>query len=147
MGLKPYMSHNFIARLVVDTPQTREIRTRFFSGEDITEEEVFLIEKVTPANHFGWDSDTISMVSWVGIQNLIDCIENTIKDNIEGDFIETGVWRGGTCIIAKGIYNHYGVNKKVFVADSFKGLPPPDSTKYPCDAGDIHHTLKLLCVS
>jgi len=146
MELKPYMSHNFVARLVVDCSQTEKIRASFFSGGEISEEDVALTEKIIPSQK-SVESDTLSMVSWVGIQNVIDCIESTIKDGINGDFIETGVWRGGICIIAKSTYDHYGINKKVFVADSFKGLPPPDPTKYPQDAGDDHHTIKQLCVS
>jgi O-methyltransferase len=35
----------------------------------------------------------------------------------------------------------------VFVADSFQGLPPPDSERWPEDKGDIHHTAPFLAVS
>jgi O-methyltransferase len=33
------------------------------------------------------------------------------------------------------------------VADSFQGLPYPDSQKYPADAGDVHHIFDFLAVS
>jgi O-methyltransferase len=46
----------------------------------------------------------------------------------------------------KGILKAYNSDKKVFVADSFEGLPPPDP-KYPADRGDTHHTIKILAVS
>jgi hypothetical protein len=39
------------------------------------------------------------------------------------------------------------MDRKVFVADSFEGLPVPDTKKYPHDAGDTHHTIDFLKVS
>lgn len=40
----------------------------------------------------------------------------------------------------------YGVaDRKVFVADSFAGLPEPDAAN-PADAGDQHHTFTYLAV-
>ena len=42
----------------------------------------------------------------------------------------------------------YGVtDRRIFVADSFAGLPPPDERQYPLDKGDVHHTAPLLAVS
>lgn len=36
--------------------------------------------------------------------------------------------------------------RRVWVADSFQGLPPPDAARYPADAGDRHHTYPQLSV-
>ncbi|BFH17659.1 hypothetical protein PMJ10TS2_72870 [Paenibacillus melissococcoides] len=42
----------------------------------------------------------------------------------------------------------YGItDKRVWVADSFEGLPPPDVEKYPVDAGLELHTVDYLKVS
>lgn len=88
-----------------------------------------------------------TMIGLERINNIQLCIEAIIKDNIPGDFIETGVWRGGSCIFMKGLLEVYGHHeRKVFVADSFKGLPPPDP-KYPKDAGDNHYTIPSLAIS
>lgn len=47
------------------------------------------------------------------------------RNQIPGDFIETGVWRGGTCIFMKGFLTAHNItNRKVWVADSFEGFPP-----------------------
>jgi len=78
---------------------------------------------------------------------LEKCIVDTIRNNVEGDFIETGVWRGGAVILAKLIYDEMGVNKKVFAADSFEGLPKPDPEKYPLDKDDKHYMDEMLKVS
>jgi O-methyltransferase len=37
-------------------------------------------------------------------------------------------------------------SRRVIAADSFDGLPPPDS-RYPVDAGDLHSTIDFLRVS
>jgi len=59
------------------------------------------------------------------------------------------VWRGGACIFMKAILAASGVkDRKVFVADSFQGLPEPDAEKYPLDKGDTHHLFdSVLAVS
>ena len=38
-------------------------------------------------------------------------------------------------------------HRRVFVADSFTGLPPPSPETYAADAGDVHHTRAELVVS
>jgi O-methyltransferase len=93
-----------------------------------------------------WPERAHTMIGRKRMNNIKFCIDEVLKNNIEGDIIETGVWRGGACIFIKGILKAYNSNKKLFVADSFQGLPPPDP-RYPADKGDIHHTIKLLAVS
>lgn len=80
------------------------------------------------------------------LDNIEFCIRNVVQDGIDGDFIETGVWRGGAVIYAYHILKSLGSNKKVYVADSFEGLPAPDTSNYPMDAGDHHWTLDWLKV-
>lgn len=57
------------------------------------------------------------------IQSLLDII---VRDNIPGDLIETGVWRGGATIFMRGYLAARGItDRRVWVADSFAGLPIP----------------------
>ena len=43
------------------------------------------------------------------------------------EFIETRVWKGSANIFLARVLQAWGNNeKKVFVADSFAGLPPPE---------------------
>jgi O-methyltransferase len=89
-----------------------------------------------------------SMIGRTRMRNLRFCVERIIADRVPGDLIETGVWRGGASIFMRGILAAYGVtDRRVWVADSFEGLPKPDP-RYAADAGDPHHTFKsLLAVS
>jgi hypothetical protein len=67
--------------------------------------------------------------------------------NVPGDMIETGVWPGGCCILMKGILrSNLDKDRKVYVADSFAGLPPPDPVKYKDPTDDPHHTLNEFVV-
>ena len=47
----------------------------------------------------------------------------------------------------KYLLNERKSNKKVYVCDSFEGLPKPDVEKYPKDKGDNHHEIPDLSVS
>jgi hypothetical protein len=95
-----------------------------------------------------WRLQAYSIISPRAMDNLCFCMEAILKDNIPGDLIETGVWRGGACILMKGFLSVNEItDRKVFVADSFRGLPTPDAQKYPADAGDKHHTFSYLAVS
>jgi O-methyltransferase len=54
-------------------------------------------------------------------------MEDVLERGISGDFIETGVWRGGAVILMRAVLKAYGVrDRRVWAADSFEGLPPPD---------------------
>jgi O-methyltransferase len=82
------------------------------------------------------------------MDNLRILLSDVIENKIPGDFIETGVWRGGACIFARGICRAYGENDRtIWVADSFEGLPKPNEKKYRADAGDKHHEIELLAVT
>lgn len=95
-----------------------------------------------------WPSVAHSMVGVARLRNLAQLTQATLDSNTPGDFIETGVWRGGCCILMKGVLAANGASRKVFVADSFDGLPKPDEKKYPHDKGDTHHLHKAsLAVS
>ena len=99
---------------------------------------------------YGWDwpSKAHSMIGRKRMENLRALAERVIFGGVPGDFIETGVWRGGACIFMRAILEAYGVkNRRVWLADSFAGLPPPDPASYPADAGDMFHTYADLAVS
>jgi O-methyltransferase/8-demethyl-8-(2,3-dimethoxy-alpha-L-rhamnosyl)tetracenomycin-C 4'-O-methyltransferase len=95
-----------------------------------------------------WPSLAFSMIGSVRMRNLRYACETVLLDGVDGDFIETGVWRGGACILMKGILEAYDEDtRRVFVADSFAGLPPPDAANFPADEGDSFHTFAELQIS
>jgi hypothetical protein len=79
----------------------------------------------------------LTMVPMVRLDNLQQCAVDVIERDVPGDFIETGVWRGGATIFMRAILKVYDQDRRVWVADSFEGLPEPDASKYPIEA-DTH---------
>jgi O-methyltransferase len=95
-----------------------------------------------------WPGYAHTMIGLKRLDNIQSCVEAVLREGVEGDLIETGVWRGGSCILMRAILAAYGVeDRKVYVADSFEGLPKPDPEKYPADKGDEHHAEVFLAVS
>ena len=95
-----------------------------------------------------WPRMAHTMIGFKRLTNLQFCVEDVIEKGVPGDLIETGVWRGGACIFMRAILKAHGVrDRRVWVADSFEGLPPPDTDKYPADAGLRLHKSKALAVS
>jgi hypothetical protein len=94
---------------------------------------------MTPQNHIEgriWPRYAHTMVGRARLDNVQECVERVIADGVPGDFLEAGVWRGGTSIFMRAILAAYGItDRTVWVADSFRGLPPPDAEKYPKDKG------------
>jgi O-methyltransferase len=84
-----------------------------------------------------WPARADSMIGLRRMENIQHCVEAVIEDNVPGDLIETGVWRGGATIFMRGVLKAYDdTSRTVWVADSFEGLPAPDAARYPADAGD-----------
>ncbi len=98
-------------------------------------------------NGIGWPINGYSMIGTKRLNNIQHCLEDVFANNIEGDFIETGVWRGGACMFAKALMTVYGEDRKVWVADSFEGLPKPNPELYPEDAGDDLYSIEQLRIS
>lgn len=93
-------------------------------------------------------SDAETMVGLRRLDHLQRCMADVLANGVRGDFIETGVWRGGTCIFMRATLSAYGdAERTVWVADSFAGLPKPDADQYPHDRGDSHWTARVLAVS
>jgi O-methyltransferase len=95
---------------------------------------------------FDWPSSALTMVGRRRLHNLRALIEQAIADGIPGDILEAGVWRGGASILARAVLAAYAVtDRRVIVADSFEGLPPP-SEEFPADSDATFHTLADLAV-
>jgi len=74
--------------------------------------------------------NAVTMLPRVRLDNIRTCIEEILTRGVDGDLIETGVWRGGGCIFMRGCLKAYGaLDRNVWVADSFEGLPVPDSSR------------------
>lgn len=81
---------------------------------------------------------TYTMVGRRRLDNVHFLLEEVIRTGVPGDFIETGAWRGGTCMLAEAVFLAYNqLSRRVFVADSFKGIPPVNATAFPADGSHV----------
>jgi O-methyltransferase len=94
-----------------------------------------------------WPVEAETMAGLRRLQNIQDCVTDVIRNDVPGDLIETGVWRGGATIFMRAILAAYGDTRRVvWVADSFSGLPRP-SGRYDADRGDTLWSFPELAVS
>lgn len=105
-------------------------------------------QSVTPARELRNLTElSHTMIGRKRLDNLQWCMKEILRHDIPGDFIETGVWRGGTTIFMRGFLASHDVKDRfVWVADSFEGVPP---SSYEEDKGvDLSASvLPVLAVS
>jgi O-methyltransferase len=82
-----------------------------------------------------WPTAAETMIGMQRLTSLQHCAETVLAEDVAGDLVECGVWRGGACILMRAVLAVYGDEKRsVWVADSFAGVPPPDTENYIADA-------------
>ncbi len=75
-----------------------------------------IIEKVRP----------YTMTSNERLYGLIESVQYIIKNNIQGDFVECGVWKGGSMMAIAETLKHLGVtNRQLYLYDTFAGMTAP----------------------
>jgi O-methyltransferase len=82
-----------------------------------------------PLNHFDLEArflgedlptEAHTMVGWRRLTNLEKCAETVFAQKIPGDFVETGVLRGGSSIFMRALLKAYKSNdRKVYACDTF----------------------------
>lgn len=94
-----------------------------------------------------WPLAAHTMIGTKRMRSLADQVVDVIQNDVPGDMIETGVWRGGSCAMMRGICKALGAEgRTVYVADSFEGLPPPDPDAFPADKGDKLYSYEELAI-
>ncbi|WP_051633055.1 TylF/MycF/NovP-related O-methyltransferase [Thermonema rossianum] len=83
---------------------------------DFTDREKEIIKKAAP----------YTMTSEERMVSLCRAMDYVIKNNIEGDLVECGVWRGGSSMIMAMKLLEYGIrDRKIYLYDTFEGMTPP----------------------
>jgi O-methyltransferase len=83
-----------------------------------------------------WPAEAETMIGMQRLKSLQECVETVLADDVPGDLIECGVWRGGACILMRAVLAAYGdETRNVWLADSFQGVPKSDPANYKADKG------------
>jgi O-methyltransferase len=67
----------------------------------------------------------LTMVSPERLVATILSSRYVVEKEIEGDFVECGVWRGGNSLAAKLVFEANGSDRKVHLFDTFAGMTEP----------------------
>lgn len=73
----------------------------------------------------------LTMVSRERLSSTLLAAKFVATANIEGAFVECGVWRGGNSIVASRIFQMYSqLSRGVFLYDTFAGMTQPKDMDY-----------------
>ena len=85
--------------------------------------------------------------------SLYQTVNYIIKNNIEGDLVECGVWKGGSSMLMAYTLLEAGIsNRKIYLYDTFEGMTKPgemdgQEEKDQWDRGKVTDTLNNMCYS
>ena len=87
-----------------------------------------------------WPLFGYTMAGHARLDNLQHCVETVLSEHIPGDLIETGAWRGGMTIFMRALLKAHGdESRRVWVADSFEGLPVPTNDSDGWDYSQVDY--------
>jgi hypothetical protein len=70
-----------------------------------------------------------SMTSWERLYAVYKSVRYIVENEIPGDLVECGVWRGGSMKLAAHVLLSLGVeDRTLFLYDTFEGMTEPDPT-------------------
>ena len=93
---------------------------------DIDNEHIKLFEEIEYAT-----ATTLERVD--ALLNAIDYLE---RNKIIGDFVECGVWKGGSCMaMAKKLLKNDSNKRKIWLFDTFEGMTEPDENDIEVETG------------
>jgi len=101
-------------------------------GYDIVKPDERLVKDGLPAD---FDDATVATYNKVKeytmttperIASLCNAVNYLVKNNIEGDFVECGVWRGGSTMAAiDTLMNAKDTSREIYLYDTFEGMSEP----------------------
>lgn len=107
---------NLIPKFLKRLKNKEKINTAEASLPIDLEEFVPIIDRVKP----------YTMTSTERIAALLDAIKYIIKNNINGDIVECGVWKGGSMMAAGEMLQRLNdCSKDIFLFDTFEGMSEP----------------------
>jgi len=78
-----------------------------------------------------------TMTSIERLYALYKAVEYLVRNRIAGDFVECGVWRGGSSMMMALALRRFGdIERPIHCFDTFEGMPPPTDTDIRHDTGE-----------
>lgn len=93
-------------------------------------------------NHIYEKCKPFTMLSKERIYANIDSVVNIVNNNIFGDIIEIGVWKGGSILSMILALEELDVSRNIKLYDTFSGMTEPTSKDYQINDGVSADALK-----
>ena len=93
---------------------------------DLTQPEPDALACLKPLRFgYSWPRHGVSMVGLKRMMNIKNLLIDAHETGVRGSYLEAGVWRGGMSIFAAAVVEAFRLERRVYLCDSFEGLPPP----------------------
>ncbi len=93
------------------------------AGEPRFEQEFDLARRLAGTD---FPSEAHALIGYRRLTNIEQCIAAVLEDNVAGDLVEAGVYRGGTGILMQAMLKAHGEERRrVVLCDAFLGGTPP----------------------
>lgn len=90
-----------------------------------------------------WPLHGLTMVGRARLDNIEQLLRKAVKNGVPGDFVECGVWRGGSSLYARAVLDVLREpDRVVHLVDSFQGLPVPTQSN-DVDSWSRMHFLRV----
>jgi O-methyltransferase len=70
-------------------------------------------------------NNDLTMVTNARLYSTLLSCKYVIEENVAGDFVECGVWRGGNAILAADVFKRMAPTRSVFCFDTYSGMTTP----------------------
>src|SRR5580704_15923102 len=81
---------------------------------------------------YDWPALAHPMVGLRRLENLCDLAQRALDEQVPGDLIEAGIWRGCGCTLMRAVLEANGdKTREMRAAGSFAAVPPPNPQIYP----------------
>ena len=88
-----------------------------------------------------------TMTSVERMYALYKGVEYVVKNNIPGDFVECGVWKGGSSMLIAKTLQKFGVNdRKIWMYDTYEGMSEPGEEDKDVGGAAAHEVWEKLLV-
>lgn len=80
------------------------------------------IESIEHMHQLIADANCLTLIEKSFFQEVEVIIKEISTNNIAGDIVFVGVFKGGAALYLQALFEHYGCKRKVWLFDSFKGF-------------------------
>lgn len=118
--LRKIINENFLNKFGYNFSQFKNVDEMI---EEMTHEEKQIITKCLK----------YSMTTKPRMWALLNSINYIFNKNIQGDFVECGVWKGGNLILYNILNEKRKLNRNIYGYDTFEGMPLPGENDFKYD--------------